>query len=65
MSQHAAKKLPYLLRYVSHQYKSQQACHQAILVNNLLIANHTFFTFITFGKIISFAYVDPLVMQYL
>ena len=31
--QHAVKKLPYLLRYVSDQYKTQQMCDKAILEN--------------------------------
>ena len=31
MCKHAVKKLPYLLRYVLDQYKSQQMCDKAIL----------------------------------
>ena len=31
MFEHAVKKLPYLLRYVSDQFKTQQMCDKAIL----------------------------------
>ena len=33
MCQHAVKKLPYLLRYVPDQCKTQQMCEKAILEN--------------------------------
>ena len=33
-SKHAVKKLPYLLRYVFDQYKTQQICDKAILENS-------------------------------
>ena len=33
MRKHAVKKLPYLLRYVLDQYKTQQICDKAILEN--------------------------------
>ena len=33
MCKHADKKLPYLLRYVADQYKTQQMCDKAILEN--------------------------------
>ena len=33
MCKHAVKKLPYLLRYVSDQYETQQICDKAILEN--------------------------------
>ena len=33
MSKHAVKKLPYLLRYVPDQYKTEQMCDKAILEN--------------------------------
>ena len=33
MSKHAVKKLPYLLRYVPDQYKTQQMCDKVILEN--------------------------------
>ena len=31
MCKHAVKKLPYILRYVPDQYKTQQMCAKAIL----------------------------------
>ena len=34
MSKHAAKKLPFLIRYVPDQYKTQQMCDKAILEND-------------------------------
>ena len=33
MCEHAVKKLPYIFRYVPHQYKTQQICDKAILEN--------------------------------
>ena len=33
MCKHIVKKLPYLLRYVPDQYKTQQVCDKAILEN--------------------------------
>ena len=33
MYKHAVKKIPYLLRYVPDQYKTQQICEKAILEN--------------------------------
>ena len=33
MCKHAVKKVPYLLRYVPDQYKTQQMCNKAILEN--------------------------------
>ena len=33
MCKHAVKKLPYPLRYVTDQYKTQQMCDKAILEN--------------------------------
>ena len=32
-TKHAIKKLPFLLRYVPEQYKTQQMCDEAILKN--------------------------------
>ena len=34
MCNHAVKKLPYLLRYVPEQYKTQQMCDKAIPEND-------------------------------
>ena len=34
MCNHAVKKLPYLLRYISHQYKTWHMCDKAILEND-------------------------------
>ena len=34
MCKHAVKKLPYLLRYISHQYKTWDMCDKAILEND-------------------------------
>ena len=33
MRKHSVRKLPYLLRYVPGQYKTQQMCNKAILEN--------------------------------
>ena len=33
MCKHAVKKLPYLLRYASDQYKAQEMCNKAIQAN--------------------------------
>ena len=33
MCKHAVKTLPFILRYVSDQYKTQQMCDKAILEN--------------------------------
>ena len=33
MCKHAVKKLPYLLRYVPDQYKTQKICNKAFLEN--------------------------------
>ena len=33
MCKHAAKKLPFLIRYVPNQYKAQQMCDKTILEN--------------------------------
>ena len=33
MCKHAVKKLPYLLRYVPDQYKTQKMCDKSILEN--------------------------------
>ena len=33
MCKHPVKKLPYLLRYVTGQYNTQQMCNKAILEN--------------------------------
>ena len=33
MCKHAIKKLPFVIRYVPDQYKTQQTCDKAILVN--------------------------------
>ena len=33
MFKHAVKKIPYLLRYVSDQYRTQQMCDKAIIEN--------------------------------
>ena len=31
MCKHAVKQLPFLIRYVSHQYKTQEMCDKAVL----------------------------------
>ena len=33
MCKHTVKKLPFVIRYVNDQYKTQQMCDKAILVN--------------------------------
>ena len=37
MCKHVVKKLPYLLRYVPDQYKTQQMCDKAILYSKNVI----------------------------
>ena len=36
MCDHAVKKLPYLLKYVSDQYKTQQMCDKTVPENTYL-----------------------------
>ena len=41
MCKHAVKKLPYLLRYVPDQYKTQQICDKATLKHALTLESVT------------------------
>ena len=46
MCKHAVKKLPFVIRYVPDQYKTQQMCDQAILENYWTL---TLFKVVYFG----------------
>ena len=37
MCKHVVKNLPYLLRYVSDQHKTQQMCDKAVLEKNIKV----------------------------
>ena len=37
MCKHVVKNLPYLLRYISDQYKTQQMCDKAVLEKNIKV----------------------------